>query len=131
MLRTCRRLCPRARVGLHTNLPAETTNALRRIDAEIEEVSAAASPQAQGLEEAFRSLRAHAAEGFRITAEVAVAPAVVHRLALADPGRWSQGADALLVGAAAEPGLWNEHLREHESCWQQAFPGLASVAELA
>ncbi len=124
MLATCRRLRPHASVGFHTNMASEALNALHLIEVPVDEVSALTSPSSEmaGVLRAMRqSTRPRA---ITLTAEVGLAPSVVHRLAFLAPERWAFGADAVLIGVAANPTLDRLRRLEVEQDWAKAFPGL-------
>jgi nucleoside-diphosphate-sugar epimerase/predicted dehydrogenase len=119
MLRLCRRACPRARIGFHTNLAAEADNALPRLEVGVDEVSILTSPRGRQLDEIVRSLHQSAA----VTAEVGPAPALVHQLAARRPQDWLHGADAVLLGPAAEQTLAAGLRAERVAAWAAAFAG--------
>jgi len=125
MLRVMRRRCPRARVGFHSNLAAEALNAMHLIDVPIDEVSLLTSPRALGMEEIFRAMRrVEGRSDVGLTAEVGLAPDIVHSAAFDAPGRWAFGADAVLLGMGADP-VWAGQRRARMSRdWKSAFPGL-------
>jgi len=62
---------------------------------------------------------------FRLTAEVGLAPSIVHRLAFAAPERWAFGADTVLIGIGADPALAEQREKEVEQEWATVFPGLS------
>jgi NADH dehydrogenase len=126
MLATCRRLRPDARVGFHTNMAVEALNALHLLDVPVDEVSILTSPSSPGMAAVFGAVRRSAGPGgMTLTAEVGLAPSVVHRLALHTPERWAFGADAVLIGVAADPTLNGLRRSEVDQDWARAFPGLA------
>jgi predicted dehydrogenase/nucleoside-diphosphate-sugar epimerase len=125
MLATCRRIRPQARLGLHTNMAAETLNALRLLREPVDEVSALSSPRALGTTEAFDAMRNVGGSGtFRLTAEVGLAPDIVHRMAFNAPECWAHGADALLIGPGADTVLGEQRRARLEQEWATVFPGL-------
>lgn len=130
MITMCRRHCGAARVGFHTNMVGESAAALRRLQVSIDHVSFLTSPHAVGMAESLRKLRELAGSRLELTAEVGLAPAVVHRTALADPWSWTFGADAVLIGPAAEARLAAEQRRNRERHWADAFPGLPAPDSL-
>jgi hypothetical protein len=131
MLGICRRARPRARIGLHTNMAAETLNALAMLDVSVDEVSVLSSPHALNMASLLAAMRlAGGHSGRRLTTEVGVAPALVHRVAAEAPEHWAHGADAVLVGAAAEPAIFRQRRQEIGRDWAEAFPGLDLVDEV-
>lgn len=125
MLATCRKARPRARVGIHSNMAAEAANALYLLQTSVDEVSILTSPGALGMAETIGVVRrAGRVAAIGVTAEVGLAPALVHRLAADAPHLWSFGAEAVLIGAAAEPRLFAERERALARQWMQAFPGV-------
>jgi hypothetical protein len=120
MLRLCRRARPGARVGFHTNLAAEADNALPQMDVGVDEVSVLSSPRGRQLDEVVRSLR----ESASVTVEVGPAPALVHQLAARRPQDWLHGADAVMLGPAAEERLVADLRRERAEAWSVAFAGM-------
>lgn len=129
MLATCRRLRPRARVGFHTNMAAEALSALPLLDARVDEVSVLTSPRAVNMAATLGAMRS-AVEGLSLTAEVGLAPDVVHRVAGEAPEHWALGADAVLVGAAAHPALAARRGGEIAQEWARVFPGLRLPEEM-
>ena len=126
MLRTCRRMRPRARVGFHTNMAAEAMNALRLLDVSVDDVSVLTSPKAVDMGAIFSAIRAAPGQrGQRLTAEVGLAPAVVHRVAFDAPQRWMFGADAILLGIGADPALAMQRQMDIEREWAKVYPGLS------
>ncbi len=126
MLIMCRRIRPQARVGFHTNIATEALNALHLLDAPIDELSVSTSPHAVDMAAIFGAMRRVGAQrGLRLTAEVGLAPSIVHREALNDPQRWAFGADAVLIGIGADPVLAGLRQREVEREWSKVFPGLS------
>ena len=77
--------------------------------------------------ESMRNAGKH--RGLRLTAEVGLAPDVVHCAASRFPGCWTFGADSVLVGAGADPALAEIRRREAAEAWTQAFPGTAFPEE--
>jgi hypothetical protein len=120
MLRLCRRARPGALVGFHTNLAAEADNALPQMDVGVDEVSVLSSPRGRQLDEVVRSLR----ESASVTVEVGPAPALVHQLAARRPQDWLHGADAVMLGPAAEERLVADLRRERAEAWSVAFAGM-------
>jgi hypothetical protein len=125
MLAMCRRMRPRARIGFHTNLAAEALRALQMIREPVDEVSALTSPRALRIREIFAALRRKDTTGkLRLTAEVGLAPAIVHQLAFDAAEHWSHGADAVLIGPGAEPTLAEQRQMWFEQECSKVFPGL-------
>jgi predicted dehydrogenase/nucleoside-diphosphate-sugar epimerase len=125
MLATCRRRCPRARVGFHTNMAAEAVEAVRALTVAVDDVSVLTSPRAAKMAATLGALRAAAGrERLALTAEVGLAPVVVHCAAAEAPERWAHGADAVLIGFAAVPALVAQRRADLEREWTVAFPGL-------
>jgi len=125
MLALCRRKRPRARIGFHTNLPVEALNALQSLSELVDEVSVLSSPRALGVSELFASMRrAYPARKLTLTAEVGLAPEVVHRVAFHAPESWTHGANALLIGIGAEAVLAEMRRERFYHEWSAAFPGL-------
>jgi hypothetical protein len=126
MLATCRRICPEARIGFHTNMAAEALNALWMLETEVDEVSVLTSPNAVGVSAVLKEMRgAGKHKQLRLTAEVGLAPAVVHRLACRFPERWASGAETVLIGLDADPALAKQRSGESAVNWAKAFPGTA------
>ncbi len=125
MLKLCRKTHPRARIGFHTNIAAEALNALAMLDTRVDEISVLTSPNALNIASVLAAMRrAGVSTDLRLTAEVGPGPAIVHRLASLAPERWTHGADAILVDAAADPVLAGQRRSEIEQEWARAFPGL-------
>jgi hypothetical protein len=125
LLKICRQARPRARVGFHTNMAAEALNALWRLETRVDEVSVLSSPGALKMETIFKEMRrASGHAGFKLTAEVGLAPSIVHQAAFDAPQRWAFGADTVLIGPGAEPTLAAQRQLEVEQEWGRAFPGL-------
>ncbi|MBI3940494.1 MAG: NAD-dependent epimerase/dehydratase family protein [Acidobacteria bacterium] len=126
MVAACRRRRPRARVGFHTNMAAEASNALWLLDTPVDEVSVLTSPRAQGLSSILADMRgAGKRRAIGLTAEVGLAPPVVHRAARLAPHRWAWGAEAVLLGIWADPLLAEQSRKEAARQWQRVFPGLS------
>jgi hypothetical protein len=124
LLASCRKARPGARVGFHTNMAAEAVNALHLLDTAVDEVSVLTSPRAIDMAAMLEAMRrARPVESLRITAEIGLAPAIVHHLAAAEPHHWTFGADAVLLGIAAEPTLFAQRRDEAARHWAAAFPG--------
>jgi predicted dehydrogenase/nucleoside-diphosphate-sugar epimerase len=123
MLSTCRKIRPQARVGFHSNMAAEASNTLRLLDVPVDEVSVLTSPNAAGMAATIESIRQVTTRG-SVTAEVGLGPPVLHRIAFADPKRWACGADAVLIGIAADSLLAKQQRLEVEQEWAKVFPGL-------
>jgi hypothetical protein len=126
MLAMCRRMRPRARIGFHTNLAAEALRALQMIREPVDEVSALTSPRALHIREIFAALRRKDTTGkLRLTAEVGLAPAIVHQVAFDAAEDWSHGADAVLIGPGADSFLTEKRRTWFEQEWSKVFPGLS------
>lgn len=126
MLAMCRRMRPHARIGFHTNLAAETLGALRMIREPVDEVSALTSPRGLRIPEIFAELQRKDKTGkLRLTAEVGLAPAIVHQVAYDAVPEWTHGADALLIGTGADAFLAEQRRRWFEQEWSKVFPGLS------
>lgn len=131
MLALCRRRRRSARIGFRTNMAEEAANALWLLGTRVDEVSVLSSPNAVRMSETFQSMRESESGLERtLTAEVGLAPAIVHRLAVEDPSPWAHGADAVLIGADADACLANEMRQARASSWAEAFPGLEPPPEL-
>jgi hypothetical protein len=125
MLKICRRMRAGGRVGFHTNMPAEALNALWQLETRVDEVSVLSSPQAVNMETIFKEMRqAGGHPDFKITAEVGLAPFIVHQTAFDGPQGWACGADAILIGPGADATLAAQRKLEIEQEWARAFPGL-------
>ncbi len=125
MLATCRRSHPLARIGFHTNMAGEALNALRLLDVPADNVSVLTSPRAVDMAATLRAMRAASGSGgLRLTAEVGLAPAVIHRVAFDAPHHWAFGADFILLGIWADPALAGQRQMEVEREWAKVFPGL-------
>lgn len=126
MLAMCRRMRPQARIGFHTNLAAEALEALQMISEPVDEVSALTSPRARQIPEIFAELRRKDKTGkLRLTAEVGLAPAIVHQVAYDAAEQWAHGADALLLGPGADALLDEQRRMWFEQEWSKVFPGLS------
>ena len=126
MLMTCRRLRPQARLGFHTNMAAEALRAVPLLGDLLDEVSVLTSPRALEIFELFGAMRqADRAHKLRLTAEVGLAPEIVHRVAFDTPESWTHGADALLIGSGADALLAEQHRERLEQEWFKVFPGLS------
>jgi predicted dehydrogenase/nucleoside-diphosphate-sugar epimerase len=126
MLAMCRRLRPNARVGFQTNLAAEALGALRTISEPVDEVSALTSPRGLRIPEIFAELRRKDKTGkLRLTAEVGLAPAIVHQIAYDAAAEWTHGAEALLIGTGADGFLAEQRRLWFEQEWSKVFPGLS------
>jgi len=124
ILASCRRICPRARLGFHTNMAAEAMHALPLMRESVDEVSVLTSPRAPGTSKLFAGMRRADGKGtLGITAEVGLAPDVVHKVAFDAPESWAHGADALLIGPAADPVTADQRCRQLEQEWSKVFPG--------
>jgi hypothetical protein len=90
-----------------------------------------ASPTGRTVARARAALELDPAlRGVELTAEVGPAPLELHRLAFADPGRWMDGAEAVLIGALADQRLFTAVTRDAAEHWAGAFPGLPPPAVL-
>ncbi len=128
MLALCRRRHRRARIGFHTSLAADAVDALQVLAARVDAVSVLTSPRARGMASMLSAIRkAGGHPGRRITAEVGLAPAIVHQAAALAPDRWAFGADSVLVGAVADPTLRARCRDAAARAWASAFPGLDLV----
>lgn len=126
MLAACRRIRPRARLGFHTNMVTELMHALRLLKEPVDAVSALTSPRALETSEVFDAMRRADTTGkLRLTAEVGLAPDLVHRAALDAPECWAHGADAVLIGPGAEAILAEQRRTRLEQEWVGVFPGLS------
>ncbi|HKO96199.1 MAG TPA: Gfo/Idh/MocA family oxidoreductase [Pyrinomonadaceae bacterium] len=125
MLAMCRRIRPHARLGLHTNMAAETLETLRILGEPVDEVSALSSPRALGIGKVFDAMRqVNQSSKFKLTAEVGLAPAIVHATAFNTPTAWAHGADAVLIGPSAHEALGARFHSQLERDWAEVFPGL-------
>jgi hypothetical protein len=126
MLATCRRMRPLARLGFHTNMLKEALHALPLIREQVDEMSGLTSPRALGTSDVFDAMRQADRSGkLRLTAEVGVAPDIVHRVAFNSPEAWARGADALLIGIGADTVLAEQRRKHVEQEWGKVFPGLS------
>ncbi len=126
MLAMCRRLRPQARIGFHTNQAAEALEAMQMISEPVDEVSALTSPRALHIPEIFAELRRMDKTGkMRLTAEVGLAPAIVHQVAYDAAQEWTHGADALLIGTGADAFLAEQRRMWFDQEWSKVFPGLS------
>jgi predicted dehydrogenase/nucleoside-diphosphate-sugar epimerase len=124
LLAICRRTRPRARIGFHTNMAGEAVNALYSLETFVDDVSVLTSPRAVDMAAKLEAMRrARPLDSLRITAEVGLAPAIVHQVAGDAPSQWTFGADALLLGLAADTGLSAERRAQVARDWSTAFPG--------
>src|SRR5262249_31256918 len=83
------RMRPQARIGFHTNMAAEALNALRLLAVPVDEVSVLTSPSALDMAPTLNAMRQARGRGtLMLTAEVGLAPAPLHRMALAPPQHW-------------------------------------------
>ena len=124
IMNRCRRLRPHARIGFHTNLASEAVGAGSMWDVQLDEISVLTSPWGRGLRKNISLLRQTGEKPPMLTAEVGLAPAAVHNVAARDPGRWTHGADAILLGAFADKRLAELLKAEKEDAWSEVFPGL-------
>lgn len=132
LLSTCRRRRPQARVGFHTAMAGEALNGLYQLTEQVDEISVLTAPGARHLGRILDALRTAGGEGTRrVTAEVGLAPPVVHLAARAEPGRWAFYADAVLIGPAAEPRLAARRREGVKREWAKAFPGCELPEELS
>jgi predicted dehydrogenase/nucleoside-diphosphate-sugar epimerase len=129
MLVVCRRAHPRARIGLHTNLASEAADALCLMEAEVDEISILVSPNTTD-HDVVSELRAAVAARVRLVSEVGAAPALVQRAAAIGPHAWARGADAVLIGAAADGFLRSRIAVDRARAWSEAFPGLAAPEDI-
>jgi len=60
-----------------------------------------------------------------LTAEVGLAPAIVHQVAYNAAEKWTHGADALLIGTGAEGFFAEQRRLWFEQEWSKVFPGLS------
>jgi len=118
---------PKARVGFHSGMAGEAMNALETLETKVVEVCIISSPGSMDARKYFPLIPA----GVTLTAEVGMAPAVAQRLASAEPGKWANGASALLVGGAADQFLAGGRVEAVEKEWDNAFPGLAMPGEVS
>jgi predicted dehydrogenase len=126
MLAICRRQYPHVRVGLHSNMAEELSNALQLLATPVDEISVLTSPNAKRIDDILAGLRRSGKGRDRtLVAEIGLAPALVHRLALGAPERWAHGADAVLFGIDADVRLGGEVRRACGKVWQEAFPGVS------
>jgi len=126
MLAMIRKSFPRARVGFHSGMAGEALNALATLETRVDEVSIISSPGSLDASKYFPLVPA----GVKLTAEVGMAPAVAHRLAAAEPGKWAHGASSVLIGGAADQFLAGGRVEAIESGWHNAFPGLDMPGEV-
>ena len=124
MLNTCRRLCPQARVGFHTNLAGEAANLLPQLEEKVDEISILTSPHGRHLSDDLCLLRQGLQRGSRLVAEVGLAPAIVHQIAARSSKEWYKGADAILLGLAADEDYAALLKAEKKQAWSEAFPGV-------
>jgi len=122
MVRLCRRRCPKACVGLHTNLARETLNVGRLLECPLDMVSFLSSPGACGLPGTISQARERSGPPL-LTAEVGPAPAALHLLATRHAEQWTHGADFILVGASADERLAQVVREQRSRAWEEAFPG--------
>ena len=125
MLKICRRLRPRARIGFHTNLAGEAANVLPLLSTQVDEISVLTSPQGLNLSRSIHLLREISEGRTALTAEVGLAPAVVHQIAARSPEGWTHRADAILLGVWADTKLAELLQAEKAEAWSEAFPGLS------
>jgi hypothetical protein len=123
MITLCRKAHPDARVGFHTNLAAEASDALSLISVEIDQVSVLTSPNTPG-DGSVDDIRGAASGPIRVVAEVGPAPTPVHRAAAEAPNAWAHGADAVLIGALGDEFLRPRITENREREWGLVFPGL-------
>jgi len=123
MITLCRKAHPGARVGFHTNLAAEASDALSLISVEIDQVSVLTSPNTP-WDGSVDDIRGAASGPIRVVAEVGPAPMPVHRAAAEAPNAWAHGADAVLIGALGDEFLRPRITENREREWGLVFPGL-------
>jgi hypothetical protein len=126
LLGILRRHRPRARIGLHSNLWRDAVNASALLKRPPDALSLLASPTGRTLAAARAALDLDPSlGGLELTAEVGPAPLRVHRLARADPERWTGGAGAVLVGGLADDRLFAATEKGMAARWERAFAGTA------
>ena len=125
LLAACHQARPRARVGFHTNMAADAINALHLLDARVDEIAILSAPRACRMAETVAALRTAGPGPARtVVVEVGQAPSLVHRVASQSPALWTVGADAIVVGAQADPDVAIRRRLEVKEAWSAAFPGL-------
>lgn len=131
LLGILRRSRPRARIGLHSNLWRDAVNAAALLERPPDALSLLASPTGRTLAAARTALNLDPSlQGVELTAEVGPAPLRVHRLAWADPERWTGGDGAVLVGGLADERLFAAARPGLVARWEKAFAGTAAPAAL-
>lgn len=120
MLAMIRKSFPKARIGFHSGMAGEAINALSTLDTKVDEISIISSPCSLEARKYFPLVPS----GVSLTAEVGMAPSVAHRLAMAESGKWANGASALLIGGGADQFLAGRRVETIEDEWENAFPGL-------
>lgn len=129
LLGILRRQRPRARVGLHSNLWRDAVNAAALLRTPPDALSLLASPTGSTLAQVRAALDLDPSlRGLELTAEVGPAPLRVHRLARAEPERWTGGDGAVLIGGLADERLFASAERGVAARWEKAFAGTAPPA---
>ena len=113
--------------GFHTNMAAEALNALRLLAAPVDEVSVLTSPGALGMASTLNAMRqARSPRTLMLTAESGLGPGgSSSNMSFAAPQHWACGADAVLIGIAADADLAGQRRAEVEQEWAKVFPGLS------
>lgn len=131
LLGILRRQRPRTRVGLHSNLWRDAINAAALLERPPDALSLLASPSGRTLAGARTALDLDPSlRGIELTAEVGPAPLQVHRLAHAEPERWTGGVGAVLVSGLADARLFAAAESGMVVRWERAFAGTAPPATL-
>ncbi|HEX5719796.1 MAG TPA: Gfo/Idh/MocA family oxidoreductase [Thermoanaerobaculia bacterium] len=126
LLSILRRHRPRARIGLHSNLWRDAVNAAALLPRPPDALSLLASPTGRTLAQARAALDLDPTlRDLELTAEVGPAPLRVHRLARAEPERWTGGDGAVLIGGLADERLFAAAERGMAARWEKAFAGTA------
>jgi len=107
-------------------MAAEALRALQTLREPLDEVSVLTSPRALGISEVFAAMRqVDVSHCLKLTAEVGLAPDIVHRVAFDAPECWAHGADAVLIGTGADTSLTEQYRKKFEQEWRKVFPGLS------
>jgi len=106
-------------------MAAEALRASQMLHEPLDEVSVLTSPRALGISAVFSAMRqGDSSHGLKLTAEVGLAPDIVHRVAFDAPECWAHGADAVLIGTGADSSLTEQSRKTFEQEWRKVFPGL-------
>lgn len=126
LLRAARERCPNARIGFHTNLADEVVSEVVGMERPPDVLSILTSPNGARMRRIRSWLdMSERTEQTTLIGEVGPAPLRLHRHAWREPGRWAEGASALVVDARVDPQEQRAHSQRSGIEWERAFPGVA------